>query len=104
MGDPVAAGFFFQAEDGIRDTSVTGVQTCALPISVLPEAVAVMVVIPDVPPRNTVLFVALVSPPVPESAVAMVRLESLLVSVTPVTVTLGIDTALVPPIDRKSVV
>src|SRR5437762_13938228 len=26
------AHFFFQAEDGIRDTSVTGVQTCALPI------------------------------------------------------------------------
>src|SRR5437879_9145471 len=26
--------FFFQAEDGIRDTSVTGVQTCALPIFV----------------------------------------------------------------------
>src|SRR5687767_15510063 len=25
--------FFFQAEDGIRDTLVTGVQTCALPIS-----------------------------------------------------------------------
>ena len=24
--------FVFQAEDGIRDTSVTGVQTCALPI------------------------------------------------------------------------
>src|SRR5437879_11960835 len=24
--------FFVQAEDGIRDTSVTGVQTCALPI------------------------------------------------------------------------
>src|SRR3954449_13635498 len=24
--------FFFQAEDGIRDESVTGVQTCALPI------------------------------------------------------------------------
>src|SRR5207237_3323157 len=24
---------FFQAEDGIRDSSVTGVQTCALPIS-----------------------------------------------------------------------
>src|SRR5499425_3342667 len=29
------ANFFFQAEDGIRDTSVTGVQTCALPISVV---------------------------------------------------------------------
>src|SRR5260370_604963 len=26
------ACFFFQAEDGIRDSSVTGVQTCALPI------------------------------------------------------------------------
>src|SRR5207249_9235427 len=26
--------FFFQAEDGIRDRNVTGVQTCALPISV----------------------------------------------------------------------
>src|SRR2546429_4622846 len=28
--------FFFQAEDGIRDVAVTGVQTCALPI-LLPE-------------------------------------------------------------------
>src|SRR5699024_11311599 len=27
--------FFFQAEDGIRDRNVTGVQTCALPISLL---------------------------------------------------------------------
>src|SRR5699024_12215134 len=26
--------FFFQAEDGIRDRNVTGVQTCALPISI----------------------------------------------------------------------
>src|SRR5699024_11399894 len=26
-------GFFFQAEDGIRARNVTGVQTCALPIS-----------------------------------------------------------------------
>src|SRR2546430_14285480 len=31
--------FFFQAEDGIRDLTVTGVQTCALPISVVaPDA------------------------------------------------------------------
>src|SRR5437588_13064248 len=28
--------FFFQAEDGIRDHCVTGVQTCALPILSLP--------------------------------------------------------------------
>src|SRR2546430_7226676 len=33
--------FFFQAEDGIRDLTVTGVQTCALPISVCyPHALA----------------------------------------------------------------
>src|SRR5256885_2865086 len=29
--------FFFQAEDGIRDYKVTGVQTCALPISIREE-------------------------------------------------------------------
>src|SRR3989441_6310261 len=29
--------FFFQAEDGIRDKLVTGVQTCALPISLQPS-------------------------------------------------------------------
>src|SRR5438046_10718569 len=32
--------FFFQAEDGIRDWSVTGVQTCALPISQPPRPAA----------------------------------------------------------------
>src|SRR3712207_6082452 len=35
--------FFFQAEDGIRDIGVTGVQTCALPIWLLgPRTVAYM--------------------------------------------------------------
>src|SRR5437867_8266308 len=29
--------FFFQAEDGIRDRTVTGVQTCALPIYDIPK-------------------------------------------------------------------
>src|SRR3712207_9576276 len=29
----MCCSFFFQAEDGIRDIGVTGVQTCALPIS-----------------------------------------------------------------------
>src|SRR5690554_7689967 len=33
--------FFFQAEDGIRDAVVTGVQTCALPISRLASAAVV---------------------------------------------------------------
>src|SRR3989449_8013137 len=33
MQNAVGLVFFFQAEDGIRDVAVTGVQTCALPIS-----------------------------------------------------------------------
>src|SRR5690606_39557435 len=33
----LAGLFFFQAEDGIRDFHVTGVQTCALPISTEPS-------------------------------------------------------------------
>src|SRR6266496_5222645 len=33
----MALFFFFQAEDGIRDLYVTGVQTCALPISAHPR-------------------------------------------------------------------
>src|SRR5690554_1494964 len=33
IGDGMADSFFFQAEDGIRGADVTGVQTCALPIS-----------------------------------------------------------------------
>src|SRR5699024_12005509 len=32
--EPYVSLFFFQAEDGIRDRNVTGVQTCALPISI----------------------------------------------------------------------
>src|SRR3712207_566819 len=39
--------FFFQAEDGIRDISVTGVQTCALPICFLPH---------EYPPPDAVFY------------------------------------------------
>src|SRR2546430_8062531 len=35
--------FFFQAEDGIRDLTVTGVQTCALPISPVLEQIVEVV-------------------------------------------------------------
>src|SRR2546429_1560868 len=35
--------FFFQAEDGIRDVAVTGVQTCALPISFSSRAARVCI-------------------------------------------------------------
>src|SRR5439155_12197433 len=44
--------FFFQAEDGIRDGHVTGVQTCALPIFTMPAT------------RSTRL-----SPPAPDASV-----------------------------------
>src|SRR5215813_15292833 len=38
--DPTREFLFFQAEDGIRDADVTGVQTCALPISVRRDTAA----------------------------------------------------------------
>src|SRR3989454_10777616 len=37
--------FFFQAEDGIRDYKVTGVQTCALPISYATEEILILLVL-----------------------------------------------------------
>src|SRR5687767_15549056 len=40
--------FFFQAEDGIRDKLVTGVQTCALPISTNASRIAVAAGIPTI--------------------------------------------------------
>src|SRR2546421_2441833 len=43
--------FFFQAEDGIRDLIVTGVQTCALPISGLPEMNTVLRLLISCPDR-----------------------------------------------------
>src|SRR2546422_11498539 len=39
--------FFFQAEDGIRDVAVTGVQTCALPISIRERPAIAEEVLPD---------------------------------------------------------
>src|SRR5688572_32930393 len=45
--------FFFQAEDGIRDLTVTGVQTCALPIYN-----ATLVVVGDVATRDTLRSIA----------------------------------------------
>src|SRR2546425_1562935 len=50
--------FFFQAEDGIRDKLVTGVQTCALPIStelqLLPPSVLLKRLSPLVPTYTVV--------------------------------------------------
>src|SRR2546427_12885716 len=44
--------FFFQAEDGIRDLTVTGVQTCALPISRRKALVLMSDMIEDTPEYN----------------------------------------------------
>src|SRR5207248_6601077 len=59
--------FFFQAEDGIRDRTVTGVQTCALPISYcnmdavpLEKAPRVAVYVPpNAPPWDDAVTMAL---------------------------------------------
>src|SRR2546430_17406935 len=42
-----ASSFFFQAEDGIRDLTVTGVQTCALPICVAGEDLVAALAVQD---------------------------------------------------------
>src|SRR5256884_3640763 len=52
-GALVRAVFFFQAEDGIRDVAVTGVQTCALPISVRDGATSVEKVTRTVSPGGS---------------------------------------------------
>src|SRR2546430_14782442 len=53
-----ACFFFFQAEDGIRDLTVTGVQTCALPISIWSDD-GIAIHLPDAdaaPPSDLVLI------------------------------------------------
>src|SRR2546430_7974218 len=55
--------FFFQAEDGIRDLTVTGVQTCALPICVAERRDAMFAGEKiNVTERRAVLHVALRAP------------------------------------------
>src|SRR5687768_18011263 len=48
--------FFFQAEDGIRDVAVTGVQTCALPIFALDQVLFLPDVRDDVVELETAVF------------------------------------------------
>src|SRR5437588_10915774 len=64
--------FFFQAEDGIRDHCVTGVQTCALPISrsrvheldmTVDEALKYIISMGVVAPRQRQLAPPRVAPP-----------------------------------------
>src|SRR2546430_7644212 len=44
--------FFFQAEDGIRDLTVTGVQTCALPIFPLVQGLGVVLALVALQPQQ----------------------------------------------------
>src|SRR5690606_40810298 len=48
--------FFFQAEDGIRDFHVTGVQTCALPIWVADRGILMARTDPDARPHKGISF------------------------------------------------
>src|SRR5689334_24600298 len=59
--------FFFQAEDGIRDGTVTGVQTCALPIS------GRVTLNPSVPWSFSVSYAYLASPEAQRPSVGMHR-------------------------------
>src|SRR6266487_5017318 len=56
--------FFFQAEDGIRDGRVTGVQTCALPISPPVRSIAPVAPTPHQAPVAEVAAVAIKPAPV----------------------------------------
>src|SRR5690606_39912291 len=61
--------FFFQAEDGIRDFHVTGVQTCALPIyDLLPQQQVTPIPEQAVPENKNQDTVVIVEAPRPEVA------------------------------------
>src|SRR2546422_582690 len=77
--------FFFQAEDGIRDVAVTGVQTCALPICSFSTVVAVLDTIVENEPPEVDLSIAYPDI-VPEGAVQLRSIcdEETVVAVNPV--------------------
>src|SRR2546422_6500209 len=56
--------FFFQAEDGIRDVAVTGVQTCALPIFITDTDLARDVVARGLDPSSTPVKACMRKPPI----------------------------------------
>src|SRR3712207_2836825 len=61
--------FFFQAEDGIRDIGVTGVQTCALPISVLMRITDIFLAFPRL--ILALAFVAALGPGIENAVIAI---------------------------------
>src|SRR2546430_10372027 len=83
---------FFQAEDGIRDLTVTGVQTCALPISNVRAPDRERGSLPKVKLAGTVNALGFQN-----GVVAVLKFELLFVWLTP-------GTTFTRAIDRKSVV
>src|SRR5256886_2971218 len=65
----VTCFFFFQAEDGIRDLTVTGVQTCALPIlaGIVPMSSPSNMMSPSVLSMSRMIMVEVVDLPQPDS-------------------------------------
>src|SRR3712207_6863155 len=59
--------FFFQAEDGIRDIGVTGVQTCALPIYMKFSAQLDVTMVAHETDDEVALLLELVAPPAPST-------------------------------------
>ena len=83
--------FFFQAEDGIRDWSVTGVQTCALPIF---GSVGLQFALRN---RDRVDRIALLNAPIASDAKLPFKMQQM-------TWPLIGDMLTQDPLDRKSVV
>src|SRR2546425_2396695 len=77
--EPVSVFFFFQAEDGIRDKLVTGVQTCALPIST--HARIALPPLLDQPHAQRIHTAPAPAPPVPSRPLAGLRLLVLVAAV-----------------------
>src|SRR5256884_305156 len=84
--------FFFQAEDGIRDVAVTGVQTCALPISTTMGAEELM---PFSLPRVAFTGVSLDNPA--PGAVPFIRVPLICVGAFVPGVCVAVDTGVVTP-------
>src|SRR5438034_11146561 len=89
--------FFFQAEDGIRDHCVTGVQTCALPIfdvddSAALRAYATRLMLPENAPAVAAVLLAIVQGFVAKIGRASCR-ERVYISVVAVVINKKINSA-----------
>src|SRR5256885_831288 len=87
--------FFFQAEDGIRDYKVTGVQTCALPISCVTVFETLAVLLPSPPYSAVIEWLPTLNAEVLKLATPLVRATVSKTLAPPLNVTLPLGTS--PP-------